>query len=288
MTRHRLSGRHAVVTGAAGDIGMAVCRRLAREGASVSLWDLGTDRVREAIAEIAALGSAAHGEACDITDPAAVAAALAASRAALGPVDILVNNAGILQPGNFLDREAHEWHRTVEVNLNAVITVTRAVLPEMYERNHGHIVNISSASGVLGVPGISVYAATKWAVWGLTESLRGEAINAGKKGVRYSSVHPSYVRSGLFAGARLRGLGAVLVPRLKNHDVVARAVVHAAIIRRQFSPKRPRSVRIAVLLRGILPDRWFQAFLRAIQVHRSMSSWTGSGGRQSISGKRQG
>jgi all-trans-retinol dehydrogenase (NAD+) len=145
----------------------------------------------------------------------------------------------------------------------------------MYGRNEGHVVNISSAAGMLGVAGLAVYAASKWAVRGLTESLRHEAWNLGKRGVRFSSVHPSYVAEGLFAGARMRGLGALIVPRIRNHDVVAKAIVEAALKRGRNSPKRPRSVRAADFFRGVLPDSLFQRLIRILNVHRSMSTWKG-------------
>lgn len=200
----------------------------------------------------------------------------------MGRIDILVNNAGYLAPGNFLDQPVHTWRKTVDVNVNGMINTIYAVLPGMYERNFGHIVNVSSAAGLLGVSGLAVYAASKWAVAGLTESLRHEALNLKKRGVAFSSVHPSYVAEGLFAGAGMRGLGAVLVPRLRDHDVVARAIVNAALKRRRHAPKRPLSVRLATLLRGILPDALFQGVVRAFGIHRSMSTWVGKSGTRKV------
>ncbi|MFP4551993.1 MAG: SDR family NAD(P)-dependent oxidoreductase, partial [Spirochaetales bacterium] len=163
----------------------------------------------------------------------------------------------------------------VDINLSAVIDVTHAVLPYLYERNSGHVVNISSAAGLVGVSGLAVYSATKWAVWGLTEALRHEARNLGKHHVRFSSIHPNYIAKGMFEGARIRGLGGALFPVLKSHEVVAKAIVEGAIIRRRRTPKRPRSLRMALLLRGLLPDAWFGGVARALNVHRSMQSWKG-------------
>ena len=145
----------------------------------------------------------------------------------------------------------------------------------MYERNSGHIVNISSAAAYLGVPELSVYAATKWAVWGLTESMRFEAQNLGKKGVKFSSIHPVYLKTGMFEGAKLGFLGNLLIPLVKNHDVIAKAIVNDALKKGKTQVRRPRTLRLATLLRGILPDKVFQQVLVLNGVHQSMNNWKG-------------
>jgi all-trans-retinol dehydrogenase (NAD+) len=135
-------------------------------------------------------------------------------------------------------------------------------------------VNISSAAGILGVPDMAAYSAAKWGVWGLTESLRHEARNRGKD-VRFSSIHPSYIATGMFEGARVSGLGSLLVPQVKNHDVIAKCIVEGALKKGKPRLIRPRSVWLAILFRGLLPDAWFQGVIRLLNVHRSMSTWKG-------------
>jgi all-trans-retinol dehydrogenase (NAD+) len=127
----------------------------------------------------------------------------------------------------------------------------------------------------VGVPRLAVYSATKWAVWGLTEALRHEQWNRKLDHIRFSSVHPNYVRTGLFAGAGLQGLGGVLVPRLRDHDVVAGAIVEGALKRGRYVVKRPRSLRLTTLFRAFLPDSLFQLWLRLFQMHTSMQGWAG-------------
>ncbi|TVQ98704.1 MAG: SDR family NAD(P)-dependent oxidoreductase [Spirochaetaceae bacterium] len=274
-----LNGQHAVVTGAARGIGLATVRRLLREGVAVSLWDRDEAELAAAVhalrAEFPAARMATY--CVDVTDAAAVAAAVQEAQQLFGGIDILVNNAGHLAAGNLTDQPVEKWDRTIAVNLNALVYTTHAVLPGMYQRGTGHVVNLSSAAATLGVAGLSVYAATKWAVWGLTESLRHEAINLGARGVRFSSIHPIFLREGMFAGARLRGLGALLVPNVKNHDVIARAIVESSLKRGRRAPMRPRTVRLAVLLRGILPGALFDAVVRALGVPQGMSTWKGRG-----------
>jgi all-trans-retinol dehydrogenase (NAD+) len=286
-----LSGQVAVVTGAGRGIGLATARRLCAAGCRVAVWDTDEAALRAASDGLSAISQSITGGAVltqrvDVTRPEEIAAAVAEVESALGPVDILVNNAGIFRPGSFLDRPVAEWASTFSVNLNAVAYVTHAVLPGMYQRNRGHIVNISSAAGLLGVPEMTVYSATKWGVLGFTESLRHEARNRGSA-VRVSSVHPMYVTTGLFEGAKLKGIGAIVVPQVKNHDTVAEAVVESALRRGKWMVLRPRSLRLAILLRGILPYRLFLLSVRLFGVHVSMQTWHGSGGESQDGGVAQ-
>ncbi len=277
-----IHGKRAVVTGAAMGIGFETARRLMAEGCTVTIWDLDEESLKRAVGELggtsgsgSAGGEKVFGHVCDVTNPDRVKELAETAVREMGGVDILVNNAGYLAAGNFLDKPADLWAKTMDVNVNALFHSIHAFLPAMYERNSGHIVNISSAAGVLGVPGLAAYSASKWAVLGLTEALRHEALNLGKTGVRFSSIHPSYVASGLFAGARLRGLGGLIVPPIPTHDVVAEAIVEGALKKGKSIVFRPRSVRTAPLLRGILPERLFRWFIRFLNVHTSMSTWKG-------------
>lgn len=273
----RLEGKTAIVTGGARGIGFAVARRLVREGVAVTIWDLDESALLEAREQLieerkdAPVWSAP----CDVTDATAVHRAVGYAVAAMGRIDILVNNAGYLAPGNLLDQPVDQWRKTVDVNVNGLIYTTHAILPGMYERDSGHIVNISSAGGTVGVAGIAVYSATKWAVWGLTESLRHETFNLGHRGVRLSSVHPIFLREGMFAGARLHGPGAWIVPNIRDHDEIAKAVVDVALKRGRRVVMRPHTVRLTVLLRGILPNRLFEALTRVLGVQKGMSTWHG-------------
>jgi NADP-dependent 3-hydroxy acid dehydrogenase YdfG len=179
-------------------------------------------------------------------------------------------------PGTFLEQPVEKWQKTVDVNLVALLHTIHAFLPGMNARNSGAIVNVSCGAGTLGVAGIAVYAATQWAVWGLTESLRHESWNAGKRGVRWSTVHPMYVSEGIFAGARLPGISGLLFPQVRSHDEVAKAIVEYALKRGRFAPKRPRTVKATLVLRGVLSDGGFFRAVRLFGVHRSMDSWVGT------------
>jgi all-trans-retinol dehydrogenase (NAD+) len=279
MSRARaLAGRRAVVTGGARGIGRATARRLVAAGVTTTIWDL-DEQALEAAREELVRAAPDHEDGVltarvDVADPQALDLGVSRAVDEMGGIDILVNNAGTLAGGPFHEQPVEAQRRMIEVNFAAVVHLTRLVLPHMQESG-GHVVNVASASSTLGVPDLAVYAATKWAVWGLTESLRHEAVNAGRRDLRFSSVHPNYVATGLFEGARIPGLGGLLVPRVGSHDEVARAIVEKCLIRGRRQVLIPGTVRLAVLLRALLPYPAFLWTTRALGVNRSMSGWHG-------------
>ncbi len=271
----KLNGKTAIVTGGAMGIGLATSKLLVKEGCIITIWDINKVEMQKAKKDLESLGGKVFTYQCDVTDKKRVYSLALKAKKEMGHIDILVNNAGYVKGGEFLDHDDEVWEKTIQVNLTSMIYTIKAVLPGMYERNSGHIVNISSAAGLLGVAGLSMYAATKWAVLGLTESLRFESWNKGKKGVKWTSIHPSYLAHGMFEGAKLGFLGNLIVPLVKSHDVIAKAIVYGALIKGKYSVRRPRSLRLSILLRGILPDLIFQKLMILLGVHKSMETWQG-------------
>lgn len=270
----KLNNKCAVITGGAMGIGLATAKRLLNEGCIVTVWDLNSDALSKAEKELKGTGKLFFHQ-CNVTDKNRVYELAETANKEMGRVDILINNAGFVSGGELCEKPDSDWEKTIAVNVTALVYAIRAFLPQMYERNSGHIVNISSAAGTLGVPGLAVYAATKWAVWGLTESLRFEALNNNKHGVKYSSIHPSYIATGMFEGAKLGFPGSLIVPLVKNHDVIAKAIVESALKKGRYSPKRPVTVNLNPRLRGFLPDSWFQKLMMIMGVPQSMKSWIG-------------
>ena len=193
MNRLDFDGRTAVVTGGAAGIGLAVAQRLASSGARVALWD----RDAAALAQAAGtLPRAAHVEALDVADDAAVERAASATAAALGAVDVLVCSAGITGPNVPLaDYPVAEWKKVFDVNVHGLFLCNRAVVPTMKQRNYGRIVNIASVAGKEGNPNASAYSASKAAVIGLTKSLGKELATTN---VRVNCVTPAAVRTAIF------------------------------------------------------------------------------------------
>ena len=170
----RLLNKTAIITGGAGGIGGATCRRFAAEGARVAIFDMNLQAAQQVAADIQASGGTAEAFQCDITDRAAVDAAVAAAEAKLGPIDVLVNNAGwdIFKP--FTKTVPAEWDKLIAINLTGALHMHHAVLPGMVARGGGRIVNIASDAARGGSSGEAVYAACKGGLVALSKTLARE------------------------------------------------------------------------------------------------------------------
>jgi NAD(P)-dependent dehydrogenase (short-subunit alcohol dehydrogenase family) len=136
-------------------------------------------------------------------------------------------------------------------------------------------VNISSASAKLGRPELAWYAASKRGVRELTESMRFETRERGKGGFKWSTIHRSYIAKRMFEGAKLRGIGDVIAPLLPDHDVAAEAIVEPALVKGRCFPKRPRTVRSIIPLKGLVPDELYQRCVAIPDVTGNMKAWKG-------------
>lgn len=181
----------ALVTGAAHGIGRAIALHLAREGAAVAVLDLDGKGADDTARLIRDDGGTAFAIGADITDMDALAAALDACEAAIGPVTLLVNNAAFTEAGDLAGIGLDTWHKEIDVNLNGTYHCLRAVLPRMQARGGGAVVNISSVNGVryFGNP---AYSAAKAALINLTQSVASEY---GRHGIRCNAVLPGSVRT---------------------------------------------------------------------------------------------
>lgn len=197
-----LKGKNALVTGAGKGIGRAVAIALAKEGANVALMARTEEQLNEVAAEAKSQGVKVAVLIADVADINAVNAAVDKAKNELGPIDILINNAGTAKFGKFLELEPADWERNIQVNLMGVYYTTRAVLPDMIERQTGDIINISSTAGLRGAAVTSAYSASKFAVMGLTESLMQEVR---KHNIRVSALTPSTVVTDLAQNNNLIG-----------------------------------------------------------------------------------
>lgn len=244
----------------------------------MALWDRDGDALDAFIAE---LRSAGHGEKtalpveCDVTKADSRRRALATTLTQFGEISGLINNAGTFVRGDFGDVPLERRRFEIELNFVSVVELTYEVLPYLRAHDSAVLVNVASAAAYVGAPGIAVYSATKSAVWMFTEALRNEAYAAGERNVHFASVHPNFVKQGLFAGAHLGGVGQFFFPNVKSHDDVARAIVRRSIRRRRNVVSIPYSLRAAVLFRGIMPDTIFARLSRVFGLHSSMRNWKG-------------
>jgi 2-dehydro-3-deoxy-L-rhamnonate dehydrogenase (NAD+) len=195
MNQIDLKGRVAVVTGGAQGIGLATCQRLLNSGARVVVWDIDAAQLSAASAELSQLG-AVRGDAVELTDDAAVAAATARAVAQEGRIDILVNNAGITG-GNATtwELDVAVWRLVIEVNLIAPYLTCRHVVPRMLQQGYGRIVNIASVAGKEGNPNASHYSASKAGLIALTKSLAKETAT---RGVMVNAITPAVAKTAMF------------------------------------------------------------------------------------------
>ena len=183
--------RVAVVTGGSQGIGEAITERLVQDGAAVCILDIDKTRAEDTAARIVDQGGTVIFRHADITDFAAVEAAVTDTEATLGPIDVLVNNAGFTDSGDIEKIALADWHREVDVNLHGPYHCIRAVIPGMIRRRSGVIVNVASVNGVryFGNP---AYSAAKAGIINLTQSTASEF---GKYGIRCNAVLPGSVRT---------------------------------------------------------------------------------------------
>ncbi len=249
-----LKNKLVLITGGAKGIGLATAQRILNEGGKVILWDFNEDDLNKTVNNFKEQGFDVFSQICNVTNKEQVYSNANIIKQKFGSLDILINNAGTVYTGYMLDRSDEELENLINVNFTSMIYTIRAFMPGMLEKNSGHIINISSASSMTGAPKLAVYAATKWAVAGLTESLRLEVQKMGKSGVRFSSIHPNFLKKGLFEGTKLNFLGQLLAPGVKSHDAVAKVIVNRAIKLGFHSPKVPWIMNQVVLLRALLPS----------------------------------
>ncbi|MDI6047498.1 3-ketoacyl-ACP reductase [Flavobacterium yafengii] len=185
-----LKNKNALITGAGKGIGKAIAIALAKEGVNVILVARTQEEIDSVAAKVRSLRVKALAITADVADINSVNNAVEKALAEFGTIDILINNAGIAAFGKFLELEPTDWERIIQVNLMGTYYVTRAVLPNMIERQTGDIINISSTAGLSGNALTSAYSASKFAVLGLTESLMQEVR---KHNIRVTALTPSTV-----------------------------------------------------------------------------------------------
>lgn len=191
-----LTDKVALVTGAGGGIGAAICKRLAEEGCHVALFDRDADAARAAGKELQAPGRRISTHVVDITDYHGVSDAVASITADQGGVDILVNNAGMDRFANFLDTEPEMWDAIIDVNLRGTLNMHHVVLPGMCDRGWGRVVNIASDAARVGSSMEAVYSACKGGIVAFTKSVARELA---RSGVRLNVVCPGPTDTPLLA-----------------------------------------------------------------------------------------
>jgi len=267
-----LSGRTALVTGAASGIGRATALELARRGADLALCDLDAAGLEATAQAARALGRDVLAQRADVAQEASLRAFADAVHERVPAVDLLVNNAGVALAGGLLDTSLEDWEWILGVNLRGVVLGCHLFVPPMVRRGRGgHVVIVSSAAGFTPSQALAAYCTTKFAVLGLAESLAEELQPAG---IGVTAVCPGFIDTPLTRSARLRGAydqAAVRERIVEGYrrrgygpDRVARAIVRAVERGRVVAPIAPEAWAL-YYARRVAPGplRWLSARLAA-------------------------
>lgn len=224
-----LKNKNALITGAGKGIGKAIALALAKEGVNVILISRTQLDVDQLAIKIENFGVKSIALSADVSDINSINAAVEKALAEFKTIDILINNAGIASFGNFLELEPTEWEKIIQVNLMGTYYTTRAVLPNMIERQTGDIINISSTAGLNGNALTSAYSASKFAVLGLTDSLMQEMR---KHNIRVTALTPSTVATDMAKDLNLTDGNPEKV--MQSEDIAELIIAQLKLNRRVF------------------------------------------------------
>ncbi|HST54416.1 MAG TPA: SDR family oxidoreductase [Solirubrobacteraceae bacterium] len=257
-----LAGQTVAITGAARGIGRATAQALLRQGMKVAIGDLDLAAAEKTAAE---LGASTIALPLDVTNRDSFAAFLDGVEQQLGPLDVLINNAGIMQLGRFIDEDDLTAQRMIDINIHGVLFGMKLALARMIPRDRGHIINISSQAGKYGAPGGATYSATKHAVVGVTEAVRGE-LRLQNAHIDLSYVMPFVVDTELGSGlGDARGL-QVLRPA-DVADAIVDALQHGIV-----DVWVPKSSKRTSMLGNVLPRSLAEGMARAMKADRVLTS----------------
>lgn len=265
--RHPLRNETVLITGAGSGIGRLMALGAARRGARIVIWDLDAAAGELVRDEVRAIGAAAEAFVVDVSDREAVRAAAEAT----GPVDVVVNNAGVVTGKRLMDAPDEAIERTFRINVLALYWVTKAFLGGMIERQHGTVVTVSSAAGLVGVAKQTDYSASKFAAFGFAESLRVEMAK-GNTGVNSLTVCPYYIDTGMFEGVATKF--PLLLPILKQDYVANRVLDSIEAGKKQLI--MPRAVH-ALSPARLLPVPLFDKLANFLGVNNTMDHFVGRG-----------
>ena len=259
-----------LVTGAASGIGYLLGKKsLLKEAKHLIMWDVNEDQLFASASKLSSKGFSVSTNKVDVSDAEQVQSVAKEILKDFGKVDILFNNAGIVVGKSFHEHTIEDIDRTMDINSKGLMYVARTFLPSMLESNSGHIINITSAVGLTPNPGMTVYAASKWAAVGWAESLRLE-VEKKYPGVKFLNVMPSYIDTGMFDGVKAPRLMPLLDP-----DVITTQIIRY-VEKEKIHLKAPFMVKTTLFFRGILPTRLYDFVAgKMFKVYESMETFKG-------------
>ena len=245
----RIQANTVLITGACSGIGKIMARICLEKGArQVIIWDINEKAIAATVTELSPLGRVC-GFRADISDAQSVQAAYEATKAACGDVDILINNAGIVANNrNFAEQTDADIDHTVDINTKGAMYVALRYIKDMKARGRGHICNVTSSAGMLALPRMALYSASKWAAIGWSQSVRIE-LTREKSPVRVTTIAPYFINTGMFDGIRS-------FFKIQEPEKVARKALRA-VERDRWYRGIPFSQHFIRLMQGIFPQTWF-------------------------------
>ena len=265
----KFENANVLITGGASGIGKIMGRMALEKGAKCFIiWDINLAGIEATRKELGKYGKV-KGYVVDVSNHEVVNLAYRKTVEDCGKVDILINCAGIITSNKTFDQQTYdEMTRTMNINTLAPMFVTRAMLPDMLERNSGHVCTIASAGGMLSNPKMSVYAASKWGAIGWSDSVRIELQDM-KSDVHFTTVAPYYINTGMFDGVKSR-----IIPILKPEYVCKRII--RAIERNKSFRGIPFGFHFIRFWQFILPTRVFDwLFGEVMGIYHTMDNFTG-------------
>ncbi len=262
--------KKVLVTGAAMGMGRLMTLRSLELGASlVVMWDINAEKLEATASEMRGKGYRVETQVVDVSSLDSIKGAATQTLETVGAIDILFNNAGIVKGGSFLDHRHEDLERTIKVNVLGVMHVTRCFIDAMVKQGSGHIINIASAAGLMPVPLQSAYSPSKWACLSFSEVIRIEMEQL-KTGIHVTTICPSYIDTGMFAGVK----APLLTPILQPEVAVARII--RAVQRNELVVCMPWIVNLLPMFWGTLPRRAFDLIVgKLFRSYTSMSQFTG-------------
>ncbi len=262
-------GKVYLVTGGGMGMGKETAKLFAADGAKIVLWDVNEAVVSKTAAELAGKGAQVMYDVVDVTDRERVYEAAERVKKEYGKVDILHNNAGIVKCDYFVNLDDESLFKTVDVNFNAHMWTMKAFLPEMIQADDGHIINVASAAGLSYMPFGAAYCGSKAAVINFTDAMRLEMKKMKKKGVGFTTICPSLVKTGMFEGSK----PPILLPWLTPEKMAGK--IYQGYHKNLNIVCEPLLVKSIPALKGLLPIPVWDSISQILGIGKMLANWCG-------------
>lgn len=262
-----LKDKTALITGGASGIGKIMARLLLKKGMKVIVWDIDNQKINETVNELSTHGQIS-GNCVDVSNKSQIEDTSKELFNKGLKVDLLINNAGIVVGEYFHQHSSSDIEKTIAINTIAPMNLSLTFLEGMMERNEGHICNIASSASLVSNPKMAVYAASKWAVFGWSDSLRLEMKQL-KKNIKVTTILPYYIDTGMFSGVQSK------IPILKPESA-ALSIIKAIEKNRKILSLPGYIYRTTRIAQALFPIHFFDWFVgQVLGIYKTMTTFTG-------------